>query len=73
MNSELKQKKLFFKAREYMDKLKKSEVDTASSSYSYLTCWGETVGYARLKIWINGYRNIFQYIKIFINLVLEKN
>ena len=27
MNSELKQKKLFFKAREYMDKLKKSEVD----------------------------------------------
>jgi|TARA_B100001093_G_scaffold512905_1_gene583694 hypothetical protein len=66
MNSELKQKKLFFKAREYMDKLKKSEVDTASSSYSYLTCWGETVGYARLKIWINGYRNIFQYIKIFI-------
>jgi hypothetical protein len=66
MNFELKQKQLFFKVKRYIDRLRKSEIDMASSSYCYLTCWGETAGYARLKIWTNGYLNIFQYIKIFI-------
>ena len=65
------QSKLINKAKNYILELEKKEINLANSTYCYLTCWGESLGYSKLRLWNNGYGEFFNLIKIFFkNLYL---
>lgn len=65
------QNRLINKAKIYIEKLKRKEINLASSTYCYLICWGESLGYYKLRLWNYGYKELFNLIKIFFkNLYL---
>ena len=44
------QNQLINKAKIYIEKLKRKKINLASSTYCYLICWGESLGYYKLRL-----------------------
>ena len=50
----------------FLKSLESSNIKTSLSSFCYLTPWAETPGYARLKLWLNGWRYSFKFCTILL-------
>ena len=58
------QLELIDKAKRYLQKNLDENLNVHSSGSCYLCAWGITPGYAMLKLWQGGFKNIFNTSKI---------
>lgn len=65
-----KQIELTNRVKNFLTKLEASNINSHLSSICYFTCWAETPGYARLKLWIKGWPYIFKFFFIIIKNIL---
>ena len=66
MNIGLKQEQLISYTKSFLNKIESSNIDSSLSSFCYLTPWAETPGYAKLKLWTNGWKFSFKYLIILL-------
>ena len=65
------QLELIDKAKKYLNKNLNQNINVDSSGNCFLCAWGATPGYAMLKLWHLGFKNIFKTIKIFIKDIIS--
>ena len=65
------QLKLINKAKEYLKKKTSENVNVHNSARCYFMAWGQTPGYAILKLWQEGYKTIFKSYKIFLKDIIS--
>ena len=58
------QLELIVKAKKYLQKNSNENINVDSSGNCFLCAWGITPGYAKLKFWHVGFKNIFKTLKI---------
>jgi len=66
MNIGDKQIQLINYAKFFLKRLESSNIKTSLSSFCYLTPWAETPGYARLKLWLNGWKYSLKFCVILL-------
>lgn len=66
MNIGKKQLELINKSKEYIKKKESSDCDAVISSFCYFSCFGTTPGYAKLKLWSEGWMFFGKFFKIIL-------
>ena len=62
---------LIEKAKKYINKNSKENINVHSSGCCYFCAWGENPGFAILKLWQKGFKYIFNMIKIFCKDIIS--
>ena len=58
------QLELIDKAKKYLQENSNKNINVHNSGSCFFCAWGVTPGYAMLKLWQKGFKNIFYTIKI---------
>ena len=65
------QLELINKAKKYLEKKSNEDINVHSSGRCYFLSWAATPGYAILKLWQEGFKNIFYIFKIFFKDIIS--
>ena len=65
------QLELIDKAKKYLEKKSNEDINVHSSGRCYFLAWAATPGYAILKLWQGGFKNIFYIFKIFCKDIIS--
>ena len=65
------QLELIDKAKKYLEKKSNEDINVHSSGRCYFLSWAATPGYAILKLWQEGFKNIFYIFKIFFKDIIS--
>ena len=65
------QLELIEKAKKYLQKKTYENINVHNSGLCYFLAWAPTPGYAILKMWQKGFKNIFYTFKIFCKDIIS--
>ncbi len=62
---------LLNKVSKYIEKKEREGIDTSLSTLSYFNSWTNDPGLHKLKIWVHGYKELYNYLKYFFRNTLS--